>query len=166
MAYLIDSNIFIQAKRTYYQMSFCTAFWDLIITLHNQGKVYSINKVKQELTRGEDELSEWAKTLPSTFWIDEEQYSEEYGKIINWAYQSKFTDTAKLNFAEHSRADAWLIATAAAKNMTIITHETRADPNVKRLVKIPNAAEIYGIPCITIYEFLAEHSHSNFTPKP
>ena len=31
MAYLLDANIFIQAKNLHYGMDFCPAFWDFLI---------------------------------------------------------------------------------------------------------------------------------------
>lgn len=165
MTYLIDSNIFIQAKNMYYRMKFCHAFWDLLLALHQKGKIYSINKVKQELLAGKDELSEWARTLPDSFWIDEEMYASEYGDVINWAFNHpQFTATAKQDFAEHARADAWLVATAQAKTMVIITHEAIASSNTKRIIKIPNAAQEFNVQCISIFDFLERNCYDNFKP--
>ena len=31
MAYLLDSNVFIQAKNLHYGLDFCPAFWDWLI---------------------------------------------------------------------------------------------------------------------------------------
>lgn len=45
--YLLDSNVFIQAKNLHYRFEFCQTFWDLIIELHRRQIVFSIEKVKK-----------------------------------------------------------------------------------------------------------------------
>jgi Domain of unknown function (DUF4411) len=42
MAYLLDSNIFIQAKNLHYGFDFCPAFWDWILRQNAGGSVFSI----------------------------------------------------------------------------------------------------------------------------
>ena len=60
MAYLLDANIFIQAKNLHYGLDFCPAFWEWLIENNSAGKVYSIEKVGDEIAAGADELAEWA----------------------------------------------------------------------------------------------------------
>lgn len=60
MAYLLDANVFIQAKNLHYGFDFCPAFWDWTVREHAHGKVYSVSQVGDELLAGDDELSEWA----------------------------------------------------------------------------------------------------------
>ena len=52
MAYLLDANVFIQAKRLHYGMDFCPAFWDWLCEQNQAGKVFSIEKVADELAAG------------------------------------------------------------------------------------------------------------------
>lgn len=59
--YLLDANVFIQAKRLHYGFDFCPAFWDWLLQQNQVGIVASIEKVADELHTGEDELSEWAR---------------------------------------------------------------------------------------------------------
>lgn len=61
MAYLLDANIFIQAKNLHYGMDFCPAFWDWLIKKNSKQKLFSIEKVGDELKAIEDDLSKWAK---------------------------------------------------------------------------------------------------------
>ena len=42
MKYLLDSNVFIQAKNLHYGLDFCPAFWDWLIEQNNEKKVFSI----------------------------------------------------------------------------------------------------------------------------
>lgn len=163
--YLLDSNIFIQSKNFHYRFEFCQAFWDLIINLHKQGHVFSIKKVKDELIAGDDDLSIWIKKLPDSFWIDEFEHIGDYQKVMTWAYAADFTDKAKEVFAEAKIADAWLVASAASHaNRVIVTQEARVDSNIKRQIKIPNAAEYFQVTCLTLYDFLSATCHNNFTP--
>lgn len=45
MAYLLDANVFIQAKNLHYGFDFCPAFWDWLSAQHAQGLVFSISQV-------------------------------------------------------------------------------------------------------------------------
>lgn len=56
--YLLDSNVFIQAKNLHYGFDFCPAFWDWLVEQNRADKVTSIEKVADELQAGDDELAE------------------------------------------------------------------------------------------------------------
>ena len=60
MSYLLDANVFIQAKNLHYGFDFCPAFWDWLIENNRTGKVFSIEKVGDELEAGDDALATWA----------------------------------------------------------------------------------------------------------
>ncbi|HDC4648581.1 TPA: DUF4411 family protein, partial [Enterobacter kobei] len=47
--FLVDSNVFIEAKNFAYNFNYCKLFWDFLLALHSKGLVYSINAVKKEL---------------------------------------------------------------------------------------------------------------------
>jgi hypothetical protein len=49
MAYLLDANVFIQAKNLHYGLDFCPAFWDWLIQNNTAKKVFGIEKVEDEL---------------------------------------------------------------------------------------------------------------------
>jgi Domain of unknown function (DUF4411) len=49
MAYLLDTNVLIAAKNTYYGFDFCAAFWDWLDVAHQAGTVFSIERVYDEL---------------------------------------------------------------------------------------------------------------------
>jgi hypothetical protein len=58
MAYLLDTNVFLQAKNLHYGYDFCPGFWDWPKTENVKGNVFSIEKVKDELV--DDDASLWA----------------------------------------------------------------------------------------------------------
>ena len=60
--YLLDANVFIQAKNQYYGFDIVPAFWAWLIAANGAGTVFSIEKVSDELVGYGNELAEWAKT--------------------------------------------------------------------------------------------------------
>jgi len=78
--------------------------------------VLSIDRVSQELTKGQDELWSWARDHFSSAFAstNEKNVIEVYGDIMKWAKeQTQFTAAARAGLA--SGADAWLVAYAKAK---------------------------------------------------
>jgi hypothetical protein len=85
MLYLLDSNIFIQAKNLHYGMDFCPAFWDWLIDQNARGRVHSIEKVADELAAGSDELSTWAHSRCEPFFLSpDESMLEALPTITAW----------------------------------------------------------------------------------
>ncbi len=69
MAYLLDADVFIQAKNLHYGFDFCPAFWDWLIRQNQAGEVFSIEKVGSELLAGDDELAEWSRARSNGFFL-------------------------------------------------------------------------------------------------
>ncbi|MCP5419718.1 MAG: DUF4411 family protein [Gammaproteobacteria bacterium] len=61
MSYLLDANVFIQAKNLHYGLDFCPAFWQWLLDNNTAGKVFSIDKVLDEINAGADELTDWMR---------------------------------------------------------------------------------------------------------
>lgn len=61
MSYLLDANVFIQAKNLHYGLDFCPAFWEWLVENNAAGQVFSIDKVADEMSAGEDELTDWMR---------------------------------------------------------------------------------------------------------
>jgi hypothetical protein len=58
--YLLDANSFIQPAKEYYQFDLAPSFWKALCVHAENGRVVSIDKVKAEIERGKDNLTEWA----------------------------------------------------------------------------------------------------------
>lgn len=67
--YLLDANIFIQAKNLHYGFDFCPAFWDWLVVQNEASKVASIEKVGDELRAGNDALATWAAERGGAFFL-------------------------------------------------------------------------------------------------
>ena len=69
MVYLLDANVFMQAKNLYYGLDFCPAFWDWLIASNAAGRVFSIEKIGDEIEAGGDALATWAAQRGPSFFL-------------------------------------------------------------------------------------------------
>src|SRR5438067_568185 len=113
--FLLDSNFFINAHRSHYPFDVVPSFWARIQDLANGGFIGSIDKVANEIRRGNDILRDWIdNSLPQHFFVDTTVFINEYTQVVQWAYsRSNHYSQAALNqFLDADEADAWLIAAA------------------------------------------------------
>ena len=151
MTYLLDANIFIQAKNLHYGFDFCPAFWDWLTQQNHSERVASIEKVADELYAGDDELTAWAKERGADFFVKPDNaVVDALVKVGNWAQGADYYPAAIATFLQV--ADYWLVAHALAHNCTVVTHEVPAHSMHK--IKIPNACISMGLRCISPYEML------------
>lgn len=151
MTYLLDSDVFIRAKNLHYGFDFCPAFWDWLIAENDSGKVFSIEKVGDELVAVDDELSEWAKARGDGFFLQPDaSVFPALQDVGVWAGGKGYTSSAVSTFLQV--ADYYLVAQALAGKHTVVTHET---PSVSiRKIKIPDACIGIGLKCMTPYQML------------
>jgi len=157
MNYLLDANIFIEAKRRYYGMDICPGFWDWLDHAKETGLVASITLIRDELAEGGDELSEWAKKRSdSGLFIDvsDTDTQARFTLIANHVIAADYTPEAKEKFL--GCADPWLIAKASVQGSTLVTHEVFSDR--KNKIKIPNICRHFKVPYLDTFELLREHA--------
>lgn len=155
MRYIFDTNIFIRSKNEM-PMDVWPTFWRKMTQWIQAGTVCSSEEVRKEIGRGKDELTEWMRdNAPETFYVGMSVAAwERFAETQNWAQgNAVYTDGAKRDYA--SVADAYLVATAAAEAMTLVTYET-ADPQCRRRVKIPDACNALGVRCCDLNTMLRE----------
>jgi len=71
VTFVLDSNTFIEAKQRYYAFDVCPGFWQALVWPHGQGRIVSIDRVRNELTDFDDELKTWAlATMPDGCFFD------------------------------------------------------------------------------------------------
>lgn len=149
--YLLDANVFIQAKNLHYGFDFCPAFWDWLIQRNGTGLVASIEKVGDELQAGADTLSEWTKERGKSFFLaPDNALLPALARTSAWANAQGYEPAAVATFLQV--ADYWLVAHALAHQCVIVTHEVPAQS--VRKIKIPNACLGLGIQCVSPYEML------------
>ena len=154
--YVLDTNVFIEAARRYYAFDIAPPFWESLVQNAANGRIYSIDRVKQELERGKDELTTWATSQFNDAFAstDEEDVIESYSEVISWVQaQEQFLDAAKADFA--AVADGWLVAYAKAKGYIVVTHELPAT-DARSKVPIPNVCEALGVRYVDTFAMLRE----------
>jgi len=151
MPYLLDANVFIQAKNLHYGLDFCPAFWDWLIDAHDKGLVYSIEKVGDELDAVADELTVWASARgPGFFLTPDPGMLAAMASLSTWATSQSYEPAAVSTFLQV--ADYYLVAHALAHEHVVVTHEV-SSPSTKK-IKVPNACVGVGVKCMTPYEML------------
>jgi len=151
MAYLLDANVFIQAKNLHYGFDFCPAFWDWLIACNQAEQVFSIEKVGDEIAAGDDELSAWASERGAGFFLrPDPSLLTVLGTVSRWVTSQRYDPAAVSTFLQV--ADYYLVAHALAHGDTLVTHEVPADSRKK--IKIPNVCISLDIKCMSPYEML------------
>ncbi len=162
--YVLDANVFIQAKKTYYGFDLCPGFWKALAALHESKRVFSIDKVCDELVRKKnkpddepDPLSDWAEeAVPDTFFkkTQDQAVIDAFQDMMTWVNsESQFTPAAKAEFA--SAADGWLIAYAKVNELTVVTHEVLA-PDAEKKVPMPNVGLEFDVDYVNTFEMLED----------
>jgi hypothetical protein len=151
MSYLLDSDVFIQAKNLHYGLDFCPAFWDWLIDANAKKLVFSTEKVGDEIEAGADELAAWAVTRGDGFFLKPDTaLLPALAKVSSWANGQNYEPAAVSTFLQV--ADFYLVAHALAHGHVVVTHEVAAASTKK--IKIPNACIGVGVKCMSPFEML------------
>ncbi len=117
MPYLIDANVFIQAKNLLYGLDFCPAYWDWLVRGNTSGQVFSIEKVGDEIA-----------------------IVRALGAVGAWATQQSYEPAAVSTFLQV--ADCYLVAHALAHGHTLATQRraeragSKRDERLQRQIRI------------------------------
>jgi len=159
MNYIIDSDVLITAKNSYYAFDLCPGFWDSLLALHHSGKVHSIDRVRQELLQGHDEdaLVKWVHDwVPGGFFLScaNAEVTSAFTEVMLWVQRnSQYFESARAKFA--SGADGWLVAYAMIHGSTVVTLE-ESRPESRNQIKIPDVCIQFGVPYKDIFMVLRE----------
>lgn len=158
MAYLLDADVFIRTKNLHYGMDFCPAFWDWLVKEHENDRVFSVEKVGDEVQAGNDELSEWAEARGLEFFLrPDAAVFPALARVSEWATGRNYEAAAISTFLQV--ADYYVVAQALAGGHTVVTHEVPSAST--RKIKIPDGCIGLGIKCVSPYEMLRKE-HARF----
>jgi len=152
--YLLDANVFIQAKRFHYPFDVFPGFWKWLESEMRNGSLRSIKPIFNELKAGNDVLAEWAEDQKEWFLpVEDEQTQREYARIVAWVSDKNqgYTQPAINEYLDVG--DSWLVAMASTENMTIVTHE-KFNAQRKSKILIPNVCRTFGIEYIDTIELI------------
>lgn len=152
MAYLLDANVFIQAKKLHYGFDFCPAFWEWVDRENDAGRVLSIEKVGDELESGVDDLADWAAARKAKLFVaPDSRMLESLPLVSAWVTGRSYAAAAVSTFFQV--ADYYLVGRAHAHRDIVVTHEI-SEPLSKKKVKIPDVCIGLSIKCVTPFEML------------
>lgn len=157
MAYLLDTNVFIQAWHFNYRQNDCPEFWCWLKQMDEENRVYSVEEVYDEIERKDDGLADWIDSLSSHFFISTDNWLlSNYHEIAEWVEDQSYKNSAKRDFLKHDVADGFLIARAylSGGEYKVVTEEKWSDSRHK--VKIPNVCCNFNVTYMTTHEMLCE----------
>ena len=92
--FVLDTNIFIDAHRRFYAFDLCPAFWECLEYYCREGKVRSIDQVRDEIVYDEDQLldqlpdqlAEWVNQAPAELFVStaEQSVLNAFTEMNNW----------------------------------------------------------------------------------
>lgn len=144
MTYLLDANVLMAASRYYYAFDLAPGFWTWIEAQHVAGRMFSVPRVRDEITTG-DALSDWAERLPGSFWRTVTARTITSAQsVMTWSADPALPYSQAARDEFRAKADSMLIAEGHASNLVVVTHEVAA-PDSQRAVKIPDACRALAV---------------------
>lgn len=159
--FVLDSDVFIAAKNTYYAFDICPGFWKSLVRAHAQGRAQSIDRIRTELLTGrnEEDLVQWVKNdLPEAFFHDSNsaEVSAAYAEVMLWVQRSpQYFDRAKAKFA--TEADGWLVAYSMVNGTVVVTNE-QSRPESRNRIILPDVCTQFNVTPIDTFSMLRELS--------
>lgn len=157
--FLLDTNIFVTPYKSYYPFDFAPGFWKQLTSKPSLEKVTVMDVVRDEVIKGDDELSEWIQNIGDIHILTRKDSNiiKEYAGVLSYLQNSPlYSDRALRAWSEEGIADPWLIAAARAYGYTIVTLEASAGKitTVCNKPKIPNVGKDLGVKCENLFSFM------------
>lgn len=156
--FLIDANSLITPYLTYYPFDFAKGFWNQMEKHIMNGNIAILDLIKAEVLQGNDHLTEWMKSITIGNYIDRrEQIILSYYSAVLESINANncYKPSALAEWAKGNVADPWIIATAKAKEYTIITFEEPNkglnSRNPSKDAKIPDVASSFNVKTENLY---------------
>lgn len=159
--FLLDANTFITPFQNYYPFDFAPGFWTQLKLKLKSKSVYVLDSAWNEVLKGDDDLSDWLKTVHDINIVDRRTVPimAKYGEILKFLQDSPlYTEKALRVWSDISIADPWLIAAASALGYTLVTFEMSAGPistnSPSGKPKIPDIARKFDVRCKNLFYFM------------
>lgn len=150
--YLLDSDVFIQAKNLHYGFDIVPAFWHWLVTSHAAGRLFTVERVAQEVIAGGDDLADWMRARPASFILKPTaDDAPALQRVSVWANSAGYRQGAAATFL--SSGDYYLVGQALSLGYTIVTHEV-ASPAGEKRIKIPDACRAVRVPSMSPFQML------------
>ncbi len=153
MLYLLDANVLITAKNSYYAFDRVPEFWAWLVHVAGLGSAKLPVEIYEEIKDGNDVLAVWVRERANKdkLVLDEEIHPNLIARVINEGYAADLTDVE----VEKIGRDPFLIAYAlAGAGRCVVTTEVSKPTTSRANRKIPDVCSGLGIGCIDTFAFL------------
>lgn len=161
--YLIDANSLIRPARAYYPFDFAPSFWQQLRPKISLDKIAVLDKVRDEILKGTDELSTWISALPNECILSTQdiQIIQTYRDVLSFIQQSdQYTESALRLWSRENVADPWLIAAAKVYGYTLLSFEQSAGTIPERSrsknPKLPDVARHFQVPYTSLFDMMRQ----------
>ncbi|NOD90864.1 MULTISPECIES: DUF4411 family protein [unclassified Ruegeria] len=141
--YLIDANVLITAKNTYYPLEHIPQFWEWLVVQGDAGRIKMPREIYEEVSGGSDDLADWIKgeDAKEALLLDEDADPALVQQALRDGYQSddaKFTDSELIKVGR----DAFLVAYGlVSSNRTVVTKEVTKRTKRLGATRLPDACD-------------------------
>ena len=159
--YLIDANSLIRPARAYYPFDFAPSFWQQLRPKISLDKIAVLDKVRDEILKGTDELSTWISALPNECILSTQdiQIIQTYRDVLGFIQQSdKYSESALRLWSRENVADPWLIGAAKVYGYTLVSFEQSAGRITTRSnnPKLPDVACHFQVPYTSLFDMMRQ----------
>lgn len=157
--FLIDANVLITAKNTYYPLEHIPQFWDWLVLKGNDGEIKMPREIFDEVANYSDDLAAWIKEeeTKEALLLEEDADPTLVQQALRMGYQSDdvaFTDSELIKVGR----DAFLVGYGLVDNSrTIVTKEVTKRTKRLGATRLPDACVDSGVNCcddFTMYRSL------------
>lgn len=151
--YVLDSDVFINAKNRHYGFDIVPAFWEWLDQAHADGRVFTVTACADEVMAVADELADWMSTRRASMALAPAANDASSLQVVSeWAVgEPQYTQGAVAQFL--GVGDYFLVAQALSRGFTVVTHEEPA-PLAQKRIKIPDACRGVGVSYMSPFQML------------
>jgi Domain of unknown function (DUF4411) len=154
MLYLLDANVIITAKDSYYAMDQVPQFWEWLVHQGDSGKLKIPRELFDEVNSGND------KEHPFYAWRKEKRHIDalQLAEAVDPSLVQRVLDegySTNLNDAELSTIgkDPFLVAYALADSSRIVVTTEVSKPSMTRQNrKLPDVCEYFNVKCFNPFQ--------------
>lgn len=155
MMYLLDSNVLIEANKTYFPLGRFKRFWRWIEDKAKEGLVLMPKEMYFEILNGNDQVKQWISgvDVKNHLLLDEEISREHLETVLSRGYGEDLSGDERARIGN----DAALISYAVeSEDRTVVTKEVSSPRKVRANRRIPDVCKDLGVRCISDHELYEE----------
>ncbi|WP_409437695.1 DUF4411 family protein [Mycobacterium sp. SMC-14] len=148
MRYSFDTGAILNGRRDLFRPNVFRSLWTLIEESIAAGEVRSVDEVRRELSKRDDDAKQWADAQSDLFCPLDRPVQQAATHIL------RLHPNLVRQGGQRSGADPFVIALAMASNGKVVSEETASGRIEKP--RIPDVCAAIGVPCLTLMDYIEE----------